>query len=56
MEKKEQEGFPYEMPAPYGDGDIPEIDLPGKAIATNQIPDEFPGRDNAAQRQSEWVR
>lgn len=56
MDKNKQEGSPYETPAPYGDGDIPEIDLPGKAIATNQIPDEFPGRDNAPQRQSFDIR
>lgn len=41
MEKKEQEGTPYEAPAPYGDGDIPEIDLPGKADATPEIPEEL---------------
>lgn len=47
MGRKEQEGSPYETPAPYGDGDIPEIDLPGKANASTDIPDELPGRDQS---------
>lgn len=51
MEKK-QEGSPYEMPAPYGDGDIPEIDLPGKANATQEIPSEFPGGQTAGRGQT----
>lgn len=42
MNRQEQEGSPMEMPGPYGDDDIPEIDLPGTANATNEIPDEFP--------------
>ena len=36
-----------EMPltSDYDDDNIPEIDLPGKASATNVIPDEVPRRD-----------
>lgn len=51
MGRNEQEGSPYETPAPYGDGDIPEIDLPGKANASNDFPVEFPGRGSSGQRQ-----
>ena len=39
---------PLELPgrnsSTYGDGDIPEIDLPGTADATPSIPEECPGR------------
>ena len=52
MGRKEQEGSPYETPAPYGDGDIPEIDLPGTADATNDIPDECPGREQSGRMRS----
>jgi len=41
---------PLEMPGSknknaYDDGNIPEIDLPGQADATNIIPDEVPRTD-----------
>lgn len=52
MRKKEQEGSPYEIPPPYGDGDIPEIDLPGKANTSNDIPNEFPGHNNQGVKQT----
>lgn len=45
MRKSENQTSPLEMPGNYGDGDIPEIDLPGKANATDVIPDEVPRRD-----------
>lgn len=39
---------PLELPgqnsSTYGDGDIPEIDLPGTANATPSFPEECPGR------------
>ena len=39
---------PMELPgrdnSSYGDGDIPEIDLPGAANASPDIPQEFPER------------
>lgn len=47
MENKEREIPPMEMPGAYGDGDIPEVDLPGKANATPDIPYEMPGRKEA---------
>lgn len=47
MEKKEQEPSPMELPGAYGDGDIPEIDLPSKTNATNSIPEEMPTRSTA---------
>ena len=31
----------------YDDGNIPEIDLPGNARATEMIPDEIPGRNRS---------
>lgn len=40
---------PLELPgqnsSTYGDGDIPEIDLPGAANATPDYPEECPGRE-----------
>ena len=36
--------FPGRNSSTYGDGDIPEIDLPGTADATPSIPEECPGR------------
>lgn len=39
---------PLELPgqnsSTYGDGDTPEIDLPGAANATPDYPEECPGR------------
>lgn len=39
---------PMELPgrnsSAYGDGDIPEIDLPGSDNATPDIPEELPGK------------
>lgn len=52
MNNKDQNSSPYETSSPYGDGDIPEIDLPGKADATPDIPNEFPGRNQSGQKQS----
>lgn len=39
-----------EAPGRYGDGDIPEIDLPKSDNASNTIPDELPGRQKNAGR------
>lgn len=34
---------------PYGDGNIPEIDLPSADNASPEIPLEFPGNDSKVQ-------
>lgn len=43
---------PMELPGKnsdaYGDGDVPEIDLPGAANATPSIPEECPSRSSGA--------
>lgn len=43
---------PLELPGQnsttYGDGDIPEIDLPGAANATPSFPRECPGKEMGA--------
>ncbi|MCB7317372.1 hypothetical protein [Lacrimispora sp. 210928-DFI.3.58] len=43
---------PMELPGKnsdaYGDGDVPEIDLPGAANATPSIPEECPSRSLGA--------
>lgn len=44
--QQQNPGQPLELPgrnsSTYGDGDIPEIDLPGGDNATPAIPEEFP--------------
>lgn len=48
MESVQKPMEPLELPgkntSTYGDGDIPEIDLPGSDNATPSIPEECPQR------------
>lgn len=41
---KDQTKSDYEYNTEYGDGDIPEIDLPSPSNVTRDIPYEFPGK------------
>ena len=40
----------YDYNTEYGDGDIPEIDLPSSSNAVEPIPYEFPGKDGSGRK------
>ena len=40
----------YDYNTEYGDGDIPEIDLPSPSNAVESIPYEFPGKDGSGRK------
>lgn len=42
--------FDNEYNTEYGDGDIPEIDLPSPSNAVNSIPYEFPGKGGSGKK------